>query len=265
MHSSALFDHPPKKMAFFAAPTPKAQKQVQHLTSRYGNCDSKDADLIVCLGGDGFMLETLNNIIRLGLKKPVYGMNCGTVGFLMNPYNDEDLPRRLTHAQAVDLHPLSMRACTADGQQHTALSFNDAYLFRQTRQAAKIRIEINDQVRLKELVCDGILLATPAGSTAYNLSAHGPIVPLSSNLLPLTPICAFRPRRWRGALLPSTVTVKLTILEKEKRPVAAAADATEIRNVSTVTIFEKKDTTVTLLFDPGETLSERIAEEQFSV
>ncbi|MFT8675197.1 MAG: NAD kinase [Acetobacter sp.] len=263
-NAPALFNHPVQRLAFMAAPTETARAELDRLVARYGNCHPGEAEVIVCLGGDGFMLETLRVVLEAGFTTPVYGMNCGSVGFLMNPTDEETLPERLSHVQAATLHPLRMTATTAHGEVFEALALNDVYLFRQTRQAAKLRIDVDGCVRLPELICDGALLATPAGSTAYNLSAHGPIVPLSGNLLPLTPICAFRPRRWRGALLPSSAHVTFNVLEHDKRPVAAVADSIEIRNVISVQVREDRSMSVTLLFDPGQTLSERIASEQFS-
>lgn len=254
----------PERIAFMAAPTEVARHEFDRLTHQYGNCHPGEADVVVCLGGDGFMLETLRVVLEQNLTAPVYGMNCGSVGFLMNPMLEDNLPKRLTTTQAATLHPLRMTARTMQGDAHEALALNDVFLFRQTRQAAKLRVDVDGLVRMPELICDGALVATPAGSTAYNLSAHGPIVPLSGNLLPLTPICPFRPRRWRGALLPSTAQVGFTILEAEKRPVAAVADSIEIRDVVSVHIHEDRNLAVTVLFDPGQTLSERITAEQFS-
>ncbi|MCX2561070.1 NAD kinase [Acetobacter farinalis] len=259
-----LWEKPPERIAFMAAPTDVARHEFDRLVRQYGNLHPGEAEVIVCLGGDGFMLETLRVVLEQGLSAPVYGMNCGSVGFLMNPMLEDNLPERLTTTQAATLHPLRMKARTTQGDTHEALALNDVFLFRQTRQAAKISVEVDGLVRMPELICDGALLSTPAGSTAYNLSAHGPIVPLSGNLLPLTPICPFRPRRWRGALLPSTAHVGFTILEHEKRPVAAVADSIEIRDVVCVHIHEDRTLAVTVLFDPGQTLSERIAAEQFS-
>ena len=218
---------------------------------------------MVSLGGDGFMLETLHRI--LGGDVAVYGMNCGSVGFLMNAFDEADLPARIARAQVAELYPLRMHAVTATGRVEEAVALNEVSLLRQLRQAAKIRVTIDGRVRLAELVCDGILLSTPAGSTAYNLSAHGPIVPLSANLLPLTPISAFRPRRWRGALLPSAAEVLFEVLEAEKRPVAAVADFTEVRDVISVAISEDRGTRACVLFDPDQGLSERIIAEQFTV
>ncbi|GAN68259.1 NAD kinase [Acetobacter orleanensis] len=262
--TAPVLPHVPERIAFMAAPTDTARHEFDRLVHQYGNCHPGEAEVVVCLGGDGFMLETLRVVLEQHLSVPVYGMNCGSVGFLMNPMLEDNLPQRLTTTQAATLHPLRMTARTMQGNTHEALALNDVFLFRQTRQAAKIRVDVDGMVRMPELICDGALLATPAGSTAYNLSAHGPIVPLSGNLLPLTPICPFRPRRWRGALLPSTARVGFTILEAEKRPVAAVADSIEIRDVISVQIHEDRDLAVTVLFDPGQTLSERITAEQFS-
>ena len=250
------------RIAFRASLGEHATASAARLVERYGNASVADAEAIVCLGGDGFMLETLHE--TMGRNIPVYGMNCGSVGFLMNALVEDDLPRRLSEAQAAILHPLRMHAVTQSGAVEEAVALNDVFLFRQSRQAGKIRITVDGRVRLSELVCDGVLLATPAGSTAYNLSAHGPIVPLSANLLPLTPISAFRPRRWRGALLPSDVDVHFEVLEPEKRPVAAVADFTEVRDVVSVGVSEDRTVAITLLFDPALNLSERIIVEQFT-
>ena len=254
----------PERIAFMAAPTDNASQTRDLLAQHYGNVSLEQADIIVCLGGDGFMLEMLHKVLDADLSTPVYGMNCGSVGFLMNPLQQDNLPERLARTQAAELNPLYMTAVSDTGEVTHALALNDVFLFRQTRQAAKLRIDVDEHVRLHELICDGALISTPAGSTAYNLSAHGPIVPLSGNLLPLTPICPFRPRRWRGALLPSTAHVRFSVLEHEKRPVAAVADSLEIRNVVAVDVHEDRSQKVTVLFDPGQTLSERIVAEQFS-
>jgi NAD+ kinase len=219
--------------------------------------------VIVALGGDGLMLECLHKV--LGTEQPVYGMNCGSVGFMMNEFAEADLPERVDRAQASMLHPLRMHAITASGVVEEAVAINEVSLLRQLRQAAKIRISVDHRERLSELICDGVLISTPAGSTAYNLSAHGPIIPLSANLLPLTPISAFRPRRWRGALLPSGADVLFEILEPDKRPVAAVADFTEVRNVVSVAVSEDRSISATVLFDPDRALSERIITEQFTV
>ncbi len=250
------------RIAFRASSGEHAAASAARLVERYGNVPLAEAEAIVCLGGDGFMLETLHDTMERDI--PVYGMNCGSVGFLMNALVEDDLPRRLSEAQAAILHPLRMHAVTQSGAVEEAVALNDVFLFRQSRQAGKIRITVDGRVRLPELVCDGVLLATPAGSTAYNLSAHGPIVPLSANLLPLTPISAFRPRRWRGALLPSDVDVHFEVLEPEKRPVAAVADFTEVRDVVSVGVSEDRNVAITLLFDPALNLSERIIVEQFT-
>jgi len=251
------------RICILGSPTPLAQESRARLIARYGDCPRDQAQVIVALGGDGFMLETLHAM--LGSQIPVYGMNCGTVGFLMNTLQEDDFPERLARALAAELHPLRMHAVTRSGTVEEALALNEVSLLRQLRQAAKIRVTIDGRVRLQELICDGILIATPAGSTAYNLSAHGPIVPLSANLLPLTPISAFRPRRWRGALLPSTAEVLFEILEPDKRPVAAVADFTEVRDVASVAVSEDRSLSVTILFDPDQGLSERIIAEQFTV
>jgi len=251
------------KLAFTAARAQGPEEALARLVARYGDAPAKEADVLVALGGDGLMLETLHRV--LGTEMPVYGMNCGSVGFMMNEYNEDDLPGRIARAQSSILHPLRMHAITASGVVEEAMALNDVFLFRQTRQTAKIRISVDHTERLAELICDGVLIATPAGSTAYNLSAHGPIIPLSANLLPLTPISAFRPRRWRGALLPSTVDVLFEVLEHEKRPVAAVADFTEVRDVVSVAVSEDRSLGATVLFDPDRALSERIITEQFTV
>ncbi len=251
------------KIAFRASSADLAQSALAELTALYGDCKLSEADFVVALGGDGFMLETLH--LMLVRTAPVYGMNCGSVGFMMNPYNATDLPERLASAQAATIHPLRMHAITRSGAVEEALALNEVSLLREARQAAKIRVSVDGRVRLEELICDGVLISTPAGSTAYNLSAHGPIVPLSANLLPLTPISAFRPRRWRGALLPASAEILFEILESDKRPVAAVADSTEVRDVLSVGVSEDRNVGVTLLFDPDQGLSERIIAEQFTV
>jgi NAD+ kinase len=250
-------------IAFVASDTALAQEARARLVARYGECAPEQADVAVSLGGDGFMLETLHRFLGSGMA--VYGMNCGSVGFLMNRFDEDDLPARLARAQLAELHPLRMVATTAHGDRVEAVALNEVALLRELRQAAKIRITVDGRVRLAELACDGVLVSTPAGSTAYNLSAHGPIVPLSANLLPLTPISAFRPRRWRGALLPSTAEVLFEVLESDKRPVAAVADFTEVRDVLTVQVREDRALAALVLFDPGQGLSERIIAEQFTV
>jgi NAD+ kinase len=249
------------RIAFVAADTPAAREGLTALTAKYGQHDPRDADVIVALGGDGFMLETLHTYLTL--NKPVFGMHRGTVGFLMNRYDEANLPDRLAKAHHVRLHPLRMEAVTADGKMHTALAINEVSMLRQTRQAARLRISVDGRERLSELVCDGALVCTTAGSTAYNLSVHGPVLPLDSNILALTPISAFRPRRWRGAILPHTATVRFDVLEAAKRPVSAVADRDEVRDVVQVTVAEDRQTQIHLLFDPEMNLSERILMEQF--
>ena len=251
------------QVRFLASPAEGAQRHRDSLVSRYGHAEWADARIVVALGGDGFMLEVMHETLERDV--PVYGMNCGTVGFLLNPFAEDGLLERLERAQDAVLHPLRMHAVTRAGVVEEAVALNDVFLFRQTRQAARIRITVDGRVRLPELVCDGVLIATPAGSTAYNLSAHGPIVPLSANLLPLTPISAFRPRRWRGALLPSAADVLFEVLDPDKRPVAAVADFTEVRDVSSVAVSEDRSVCTTILFDPDQGLSERIIAEQFTV
>ncbi|ONG50606.1 NAD kinase [Pseudoroseomonas deserti] len=251
------------RISFLSAGGEKAEAARDRLAAAHGDAAPDQAAVIVALGGDGFMLETQHRY--LGANRPVYGMNCGSVGFLMNDFAEGDLPARLARAQAATLHPLRMRAVDQDGGHREALAINEVSLLRETRQAAKIRILVDGKERLPELICDGILVSTPAGSTAYNLSAAGPIVPLGANLLPMTPISAFRPRRWRGALLPSEAVVVFEILEAEKRPVAAVADNVEVRNIRSVEIREDRSLAMTMLFDPDHGLSERIIAEQFTV
>ncbi|MAG98475.1 MAG: NAD kinase [Alphaproteobacteria bacterium] len=248
-------------LAFVASPTREARRGRRQLASRYPHVPPKEADIIVAIGGDGFMLQTLRRHMKRSV--PVFGMNLGTVGFLMNAYAEEDLYDRLAVAQAVQLHPLRMIAVRADGSRRTALAVNEVALLRQTRQASRLRITVDGVVRLEELTCDGILVATPAGSTAYNLSAHGPILPLGAQVLALTPISAFRPRRWRGAILPNAAEVRIEVLSNGKRPVSAVADDTEVRDVVSVRIAEDRKTTLRLLFDPEHNLEERIVREQF--
>ncbi len=249
-----------KALHFVASATTEAQAALAALRARYDDAGPERADVIVALGGDGFMLQTLHAF--LGTGKPIYGMNLGSVGFLMNEYLEEDLPARLEAAEAAQIHPLRMRATT---QKTTtgALAFNEVSLLRQTRQTAKIRILVDGKVRISELFCDGVLISTPAGSTAYNLSAHGPILPIDAALLALTPISAFRPRRWRGALLARRARTTFEILEPDKRPVSAVADNFEVRDVVRVDIEEDRSISTTMLFDAGHSLDERILAEQF--
>jgi NAD+ kinase len=246
---------------FVASDALDAQAALTAMRARHEDAGEKSADIIVALGGDGFMLQTLHRF--LGTQKPIYGMNLGSVGFLMNEYRDEGLDARLAAAEPARVHPLRMKAVTTSGQSHDALAFNEVSLLRETRQAAKIRISVDDKVRIKELICDGVLICTPAGSTAYNLSAHGPILPIDAALLALTPISAFRPRRWHGALLPHRARTRFEILEPVKRPVSAVADDREVRNVASVDVAEDRSISMTMLFDAGHSLDERILAEQF--
>lgn len=250
------------RIAFLAADTPPARRALANLRRKYGQHTPAKADVIVALGGDGFMLEALHAHMNKNL--PIFGMHRGTVGFLMNRYSESGLLKRLAAAQEVIIHPLRMDTVAANGKRHSALAINEVSMLRQTRQAAKIRISIDGRVRLKELVCDGALVCTPAGSTAYNLSVHGPVLPIDSNSLALTPIAPFRPRRWRGAILPHKAAVKFEILEGDKRPVSAVADRDEVRNVASVTVSEDRAVKIRMLFDPEMNLSERILSEQFS-
>lgn len=249
------------KIAFVASDVPSAQEALRQLTKLYGDVAPSEAEVIVPLGGDGFMLETLHRYIDLPV--PVYGMHRGSIGFLMNTFDEKGLKERLDAADPVSLGLLHMSATTVSGDVHEALAINEVSLLRESRQAAKIKIRVDEITRLDELICDGILVATPAGSTAYNLSAHGPIIPIGCNLLAMTPISAFRPRRWRGALLPSKTKITFEVLEPEKRPVSAVADYTEVRDVVTVIIREDRTYSPTLLFDPEHNLEERIVREQF--
>jgi NAD+ kinase len=255
-------DNPPR-IAFLASQADDAQAALAAMVARYGQQDAGDADVLCALGGDGFMLQTLHRHGVLG--KPVFGMKHGGVGFLMNQHREDDLPERIERAEPAVLRPLEMIAQTESGTSTGSLAYNEVSLLRQTRQAAHLTIELNGQVRLDELVCDGVMLATPAGSTAYNYSAHGPILPLGSSVVALTPIAAFRPRRWRGALLKADTEVRFRVLDPYKRPVSATADSHEVRDVVEVTIRESRDRTVTLLFDPEHNLEERILSEQFVV
>lgn len=249
------------KLHFFAARTPRAQAAYQDLTNVFNQVPETECDVIVVLGGDGTMLEALHKYEKTA--KPVYGMNFGSVGFLMNPYHAGDLADRIRDASRVQIRPLSMRAVDASGATHEAVAFNEVSLLRETRQAARLRISVDNVVRIAELVCDGILVSTPAGSTAYNLSAHGPILPLSSNMLALTPISAFRPRRWGGALIPSHLKIRIDALDDDKRPVSVTADSQEFRDVISVDVHQSDSMAQTLLFDPDHHLEERILKEQF--
>ncbi|MDE1151750.1 MAG: NAD kinase [Micavibrio sp.] len=249
------------KFCFFAAETNQALDARQRLIDQHGNYSMEDCDVIVALGGDGSMLRALHESIRL--KKPVYGMNRGSIGFLLNEFREHDLQDRIKRAQTVILNPLRMTVRTMTGATQDALAVNEVSLLRETRQAAKLRITIDGIVRLDELICDGLIFSTPAGSTAYNLSAHGPIIPLSAGILALTPISAFRPRRWRGALLPQSSRLTISILEARNRPVSAVADFTEIRDVESVEVWQDNAVDISLLFDPEMNLDERMIKEQF--
>ena len=246
---------------FVAADAADAQSALALMRQRYEDTGPEKGEIVVALGGDGFMLQTLHAF--LGKDKPIYGMNLGSVGFLMNEFREDALHERLAAAERAKIHPLRMRATNAGGVKE-ALAFNEVSLLRQTRQAAKIRILVDEKVRTQELICDGILVSTPAGSTAYNLSAHGPILPIDADLLALTPISAFRPRRWRGALLSHRARVRFEILEAGKRPVSAVADDLEVRDVTSVDVAEDRSIATTMLFDAGHSLDERILAEQFT-
>jgi NAD+ kinase len=250
-----------KHIHFVASPIPEAKDALERLAASYGNVPPQNADVIVALGGDGLMLQTLHRFMTTGT--PIYGMHRGTVGFLMNEFYSDDLPERLAKARVTVIHPLLMRAHDDDGDTIEFHAFNEVSLFRQSYQAARLRILIDGKERLPELVADGVLLSTPAGSTAYNLSAQGPIIPISASLMALTPISPFRPRRWRGALLPDSAHVRVDVLEPEKRPVAAVADHDEVRSVCSVDIKMDHGIAMQMLFDPGHSLDERILREQF--
>jgi NAD+ kinase len=248
-------------IAFVASPTPEARTAYERLEKLYGNTDPASADVIVALGGDGLMLQTLHKFMNSG--KPIYGMHRGTVGFLMNEYVEEGLVERIAAAQMTVIHPLVMRAIDAQGRAHEHRAINEVSLFRQSAQAAHLRVLIDGQERLAELIADGVMVATPAGSTAYNLSAQGPIIPINAPMLALTPISPFRPRRWRGALLPDKAKVTIEVMEADKRPVAAVADHDEVRSVRAVDISMDHTISINMLFDPGHNLDERILREQF--
>ncbi len=255
-------DVPFKRIAFKASPAPAAQEALAVLTALHGQVDVGVADVVVALGGDGFMLQSLHEIE--GMDVPVYGMNCGTIGFLMNTFAIDDLPARLAAAEEAMINPLAMRAVCMDGSVTHALAINEVSLLRAGPQAAKLRISVDGKERLSELVCDGVLLATPAGSTAYNYSAHGPILPIGSDVLALTPMAAFRPRRWRGALLPKSVVVRFDVLDPEKRPVRADADSRPVPDVVSVEVWSEPKVQHRILFDPGHGLEERLIVEQFA-
>jgi NAD+ kinase len=249
------------KIALLSSDAPDAVEAATELRALYGEVPADEAEVVVALGGDGLMLQALHAYMNTG--KPIYGMNRGSVGFLMNEYRPDGLLDRLQAAKTETLHPLAMRVTTADGEKHSARAINEVSMLRQSYQAAKLRITIDDQVRLEELICDGIVLATPAGSTAYNLSAHGPILPINAPLLALTPISPFRPRRWRGALLPDRVCIDISVLEPEKRPVNAVADHIEFKSVLRVGVEEDRGSASLILFDRDHSWDERILNEQF--
>ncbi len=252
------------KLAFVASRRPEAQEALDELASIYGNVDPKDADAIIPLGGDGFMLETFRRFLPLVTSGvPVYGMNKGTIGFLMNKYDPDNLIKRLEHATITPVHPLSMKAKAAGGTFED-IAFNEVSVFRQSQQAAHIQVSVDGKIRLKRLISDGIMLSTPVGSTAYNLSAHGPVIPLGADILALTPISAFRPRRWRGALLSGHAKVRFDVLDPNKRPVSASADNSEIQDLISIEISQDEDTTLTMLFDEEHGLAEKILQEQFA-
>jgi len=246
---------------FVASDASDSQAALALMRKQYGDAGPAQAKVIVALGGDGFMLQTLHAF--LGREKPIYGMNFGSIGFLMNDFRETGLEARLEAAESAQVHPLRMRATARTGKITDAVAFNEVSLLRETRQAAKIRILVDDKVRIAELICDGVLVSTPVGTTAYNLSAHGPILPIDAALLALTPISAFRPRRWRGALLSHRARTRFEILEPAKRPVSAVADDQEVRDVASVDVAEDRSIAMTMLFDEGHSLDERILAEQF--
>jgi len=254
-----------KKWALIVSPTQPAQEAAEKLKSLIDWMPVEEADQAVVLGGDGFMLQTLHQMLNRRKIMPVYGMNLGTVGFLMNNWHLEDLNERLSKARAFKVKPLKMEVETISGASFTLPAINEVSLLRETRQTAKLEIEINGRIMMEELVCDGVLIATPAGSTAYNLSANGPILPLTCNLLALTPISPFRPRRWKGAILPDKMEITIRVLNPEKRPVSAVGDQQEVRDVSCVKVAIDRSQSLTMLFDPEHALDDRIAMEQFVV
>lgn len=260
-HTPGSHRYATDKLAFAASDTAEAQTALKALTARYNGVPAEEADIIIALGGDGLMLQTLH--AYMGSGKPIYGMNRGSVGFLMNEFREDGLRERLAKADSTTIRPLEMTAYDEDGQEHKALAINEVSLLRQTSQAASLRISVDGRDRLNELICDGIIVATPAGSTAYNLSAHGPILPITAQLLALTPISAFRPRRWRGALLPNHAAVDIEILDAAKRPVSASADHREIRRVRHVSVCESTAVEGIIMFDHDHGWDERILSEMF--
>jgi len=254
-------EHNAAKIAFMASTAPEAQTALESLVRLYGQHAPEEADVVVALGGDGLMLQTMHRL--MGTAKPIYGMNRGSVGFLLNEFREENLPERIAAAERSVIHPLAMRAHDLDGNVHEAPAINEVSLLRQTAQAAKLSIAVDGRIRLEELVADGVLVSTPAGSTAYNFSANGPILPLNATLLAVTPISAFRPRRWRGALIPDKASILIEVREAEKRPVHAVADHIEFRNIGRVEITMDHDVDLVLLHDTGHGWDERILSEQF--
>lgn len=250
-----------KKLSFLNSGTPEAIAATGRLEARYGHVPPDEADIIIALGGDGLMLQSLHRFMDRNI--PIYGMNLGSIGFLMNEYDESGLMQRLLGAEQSCIHPLHMRTIDTSGHSHEALAINEVSLLRQTHQTAKLAISIDGRQRMQELICDGVLVATPAGSTAYNLSAHGPILPINAPLLALTPLSPFRPRRWRGALLPQHAVVAIDIKSPERRPVSATADTKEIRNAARVEIRQDTSHSALMLFDEGHSLDERILREQF--
>lgn len=250
------------KLAFHASPKPRAQKALEELKSTYGEHKPEDADYLVVLGGDGTMLRAMHATLDTDL--PIFGMNLGTLGFMLNEYDVKDLPQRIEKANRFKIHPLRMIATDKNGQQHSEVAFNEVSVLRETHNSAKIKILVNDKERIAELVCDGILVSTPVGSTAYNSSAGGPIIPLDANVLPVTPISAFRPRRWPGAVVRNDCEIKFQILKSVERPVSATADSKEVRDIREVLIRESRSITKTILYDPDNPLEERIFQEQFA-
>jgi NAD+ kinase len=250
------------RIAFVASPRPEARQAMQRMRHIYGSVPEHEADVIVALGGDGLMLDTLRR--HMNDSTPVFGLNQGTIGFLMNEHSEVDLPARIVAAKAAIIHPLRMTATTINGSLVENVAINEVSLLRQTHQTARLRISIDGAERLNEIICDGAMLATPAGSTAYNLSAHGPILPIGCGLLALTPISVFRPRRWRGAILKRESSVRFDVLDADLRPVAASADSQEVRNVASVEVKEDRSRSMVMLFDPERSLDERILAEQFA-
>lgn len=248
-------------LALLTADTPMAHRAAREIAQKYNITELEQADVVVALGGDGHMLEVMHTVMPL--NKPIYGLNLGSVGFLLNNYSPDFLLDRIRKAGEIILHPLVMEAVDVTGKQLKAHAINEVSLWRSSRQAAKIKIDCDGENRLAELICDGVMVATPAGSTAYNLSAHGPILPIGSDVLALTPVCPFRPRRWRGALVPRDTKVRFTVLEPEKRPVSAAADAREAIDIHHVDVYEDNTISIRLLFDPGQSLEDRVLKEQF--